>query len=173
MVIAELSVGGGVLGLGPMPGRVAPYAQDLAALLAWGPGLVMTMTTLDELVEKGAEALPHDLARAGVHWLHLQTADYGAPVGETRAAWPAASAQARAILAAGGRIWVHCMGGCGRSGTAVLRLMIETGEEPVAALTRLRAVRPCAVETPEQFHWAAEGAAGGARQAAPQAGNGP
>jgi hypothetical protein len=46
------------------------------------------------------------------------------------------------------------MGGCGRSGTALLRLMVESGEDPIPALTRLRAARPCAVETPAQFAWA-------------------
>ena len=157
MVIAELTVGGGVLGLGPMPGRSGGYARDLAELLGWRPGLALTMTTLQELRENGAEGLPEDLAEAGVGWLHLPISDYGAPQGETAAAWPAASGWAREVLAAGGRVWVHCMGGCGRSGTAALRLMIETGEEPRAALARLRAVRPCAVETPEQFQWAAQG----------------
>ena len=54
------------------------------------------------------------------------------------------------------------VGGCGRSGTAVLRLMVEAGEEASVALGRLRAVRPCAVETPEQFAWAAGGKGEGA-----------
>lgn len=159
MVIAELAVGGGVLGIGPMPGRGGAYARDLARVLAWGPGLVLTMTTVEELAAFGAEGLAADLAEAGVGWLHLPIADYGAPSGQTLAAWPGAARQALALLAAGGRVWVHCMGGCGRSGTAALRLMVEAGEEPSAALARLRAVRPCAVETPEQFHWAAGGGA--------------
>lgn len=158
MVIAELAVGGGTLGIGPMPGRTGDYAQDLAQLLRWGPGLALTMTTLAELEAKGAAGLPGDLAEAGVAWLHLPIADYGAPSGETLAAWPAASTRAREVLAGGGRVWVHCMGGCGRSGTAALRLMVEAGEDPVAALERLREVRACAVETPEQFRWAAGGA---------------
>lgn len=162
MDIAELSVGGGVLGLGPMPGRGGPYLCDLAQVLAWAPGLVLSMTTLEELAEKGAAGLPGALMDAGVGWLHLPIADYGAPSGGTLADWPMASARARDVLAAGGKVWVHCMGGCGRSGTAVLRLMVETGEEPAAALVRLRAVRPCAVETPEQFQWAAGVRAGGA-----------
>jgi protein-tyrosine phosphatase len=157
MVIAELAVGGGVLGLGPMPGRDGDYARDLAQLLRWGPRLALTMTTLEELVAKRAKSLPGDLAQAGVAWLHLPIGDYGAPSGATLAAWLEASARARAVLAHGGKVWVHCMGGCGRSGTAALRLMVEAGEEPVAALERLRAVRPCAVETPEQFQWAAGG----------------
>ncbi|HLQ20459.1 MAG TPA: protein phosphatase, partial [Tabrizicola sp.] len=132
MDIAELAVGGGMLGLGPMPGRDGDYARDLKQLLRWGPGLALTMTTAAELAAKGAEGLPSDLAEAGVKWLHLPIADYGAPSGGTLAAWPAASAQAHGVLAAGGRVWVHCMGGCGRSGAAALRLMVEAGEDPVA-----------------------------------------
>lgn len=157
MVIAELAVGGGKLGIGPMPGRGGTYARDLAEVLDWGPGLALTMTTLAELAEKGAEGLPGDLAAVGVEWLHLPIADYGVPSGQMLAAWPGAAARVRDLLAAGGRVWVHCMGGCGRSGTAALRLMVEAGEEPRAALARLRQMRPCAVETPEQFEWAAAG----------------
>jgi len=36
-----------------------------------------------------------------------------------------------------------------------LRLMVEHGEAPNAALQRLRMVRPCAVETDAQQAWAA------------------
>lgn len=158
MVIAELAVGGGMLGIGPMPGRGGDYPRDLAQLLRWGPGLALTMTTAEELAATGAEGLPGDLIDAGVDWLHLPIGDYGAPSGQTLADWPAASLRARQVLASEGRVWVHCMGGCGRSGTAALRLMVEAGEGPAAALERLRGVRPCAVETPEQFQWAAAGA---------------
>ena len=157
MVIAELTVGGGMLGIGPMPGRGGEYARDLADVLAWAPEMVLTMTTAEELQARGAAGLPQDLGEAGVEWVHLPIGDYGAPVGVTLAAWPAAAVRAREVLAAGGRVWVHCMGGCGRSGTAALRLMIEAGEEPRSALDRLRRVRPCAVETPAQFEWAAAG----------------
>lgn len=116
LVIAELPVGGGVLGIGPMPGRSGAHQAELADLLAWGPGLALTMTTAEELVAKGADALPRDLGSAGMDWLHLPISDFGAPTGDTLQAWPDASARARGVLAGGGRVWVHCMGGCGRSG---------------------------------------------------------
>ena len=35
-----------------------------------------------------------------------------------------------------------------------LRLMIDSDEAPDTALTRLRAARPCAVETKAQLRWA-------------------
>lgn len=158
LTIAELRLGGGVLALSPMPGRGGAYAADLRDLLAFGPALVLTMTTAAELASKDAGSLPEDLARSGIDWLHLPIVDFGAPDPVTAGLWPDASARAMAVLARGGKVLVHCMGGCGRSGMAALRLMVEAGEEPSAALARLRAVRPCALETPEQFGWAATAA---------------
>lgn len=155
LTIAELALGGGVLAISPMPGRGGAYQADLRDLLAFDPALVMTMTTRAELAEKGAETLSADLARHGINWRHLPIADFGAPDAATDALWTEAATRAQDVLAAGGRVLIHCMGGCGRSGMAVLRLMVEAGEEPSTALTRLRAVRPCAVETPEQYAWAA------------------
>jgi hypothetical protein len=46
---------------------------------------------------------------------------------------------------------------------ALLRMMVDTGEPGAQALARLRAVRPCAVETEDQRLWAVSG--GGAEPA--------
>lgn len=162
LTIAELALGGGILALSPMPGRGGAYQADLRDLLGFGPALVLTMTTGEELASKEADRLPDDLARNGIQWLHLPIVDFGAPDAATVALWPNASAKVRDVLAQGGKVLVHCMGGCGRSGMAALRLMVEAGEEPSSALSRLRAVRPCAVETPEQFGWASASGAKGA-----------
>jgi protein-tyrosine phosphatase len=155
--IATLPLGGGTLAICPMPGREGRYAADLADLRAFGPALVISMTPAEELAARGAGTLPDDLAQAGIAWRHLPVADFGVPGAETAALWPEAAAVARGVLAAGGRVLVHCMGGCGRSGMAALRLMVEVGEAPDAALARLRASRPCAVETEGQFDWAVKG----------------
>ena len=152
--IAEIPAGGGTVALCPMPGRSGAYAADLATLLAWRPDLVLTMTSKLELASKGAASLPQDLAAAGIRWRHLPVPDFGTPKPETAALWPETSAEARAVLAGGGRVLAHCMGGCGRSGMAVLRLLVDGGEDPGSALPRLRAARPCAVETKAQQRWA-------------------
>lgn len=161
LTIAAVPVAGGVLALGPMPGRGGAYAADLADLRAFGPALVLSMTPLAELAGKGAGGLPADLEDAGIGWRHLPVTDFGTPDATVSAAWPALAAEVLAVLQGGGRVFVHCMGGCGRSGMAVLRLMVEAGEAPEAALHRLRAVRPCAVETEAQFRWAGGGPDGG------------
>lgn len=152
--IVEIPALGGTLALCPMPGRQGDYAGDLARLRDWRPALVLTMTSRLELATKAAGSLPADLAAAGIAWCHLPVPDFGTPKADTAALWPAASAQARALLAGGGRVLAHCMGGCGRSGMAVLRLLVEGGEDPDTALARLRAARPCAVETKAQQRWA-------------------
>lgn len=152
--IAALPLGTGLIAICQMPGRNGSYAADLAVLLGWSPDLVITMTPDDERHARGAQSLPQDLAARGVGWLSLPVADFGVPSDATLQLWPAAAARVTAVLSQGGRVLVHCMGGCGRSGMAILRLMIEMGEAPAPALMRLRAVRPCAVETEDQYLWA-------------------
>lgn len=153
--IAELELGGGVLGISPMPGRSGRYDADVNAILRWGATLVLTMTTEAELVQSGAGTLNEDLMASGVLWRHLPIPDFGAPPPETAELWPEVSLSAHRTLASGGRVLAHCYGGCGRSGMALMRLMVEAGEDADSALARLRDVRPCAVEAESQRAWAA------------------
>lgn len=150
MEIADIEIAGRLRGICPMPGRSGGYTGDLAALLAWSPRLVVTLAETGELAARGAAGLPADLAAAGVEWLHLPIPDFGTPPRALRQSWPALSTR----LLASDRMVVHCMGGCGRSGMILLKLMIAAGEAPEAALARLRAARPCAVETKAQMRWA-------------------
>ena len=153
--MAELWVGHGRLGIAGMPGRNGAYQSDLTAILRWNPALVLTMNTRHELRRAGAEGLGDDLKAADVMWRHLPIPDFGAPPPDTAALWPEVSDLAHSILADSGRVFAHCYGGCGRSGMALLRLLVEAGEDADPALERLRKVRPCAVETDEQRAWAA------------------
>ena len=151
--ISELVAAGGVLGICPLPGRFRDYGTDLADMLDWRPDVVLTMTTVPEMARHGADRLGQDLMQAGVRWVHLPVEDFGIPTGEVEAIWP----DLLQVLALGGRVLAHCYGGCGRSGMALLRLMVEAGEDGPDALHRLRRVRPCAVETEAQRVWAFAG----------------
>lgn len=155
--ITSLPLLNGLIGICPMPGRGGFYDADLSAIIRWSPDLVVTMTPVEELASKGAGSLPEDLHANGIDWRHLPVPDFGTPPARTAADWPEVSAFARDILAGGGRVLAHCMGGCGRSGMALMRLMVDTGENPDDALARLRAARPCAVETGAQLTWATGG----------------
>ena len=152
-VIYAVPVAGGIIGIAPLPGG-ATYKQDLLHMKDWQPALVLSMTTQAEMVADDVEQLGADLQDLGTRWVHLPVPDFGVPEGATVVDWPKASKAALAALRGRGRVLIHCRGGCGRSGMAALRLMIEAGEEAETALTRLRTVRPCAVETSAQMRWA-------------------
>jgi protein-tyrosine phosphatase len=151
LTIAEINVGDGRLAISPMPGRGGNYTGDLADVLAWQHALVISLTTQ---IERDAIApdLPADLARHGTAWRPFPITDFSTP----ESGWPSLSPLIHAELAKGGRVLLHCMGGCGRSGMIALRLMVEAGEDPDTALIRLRAARPCAVETEAQRLWACQ-----------------
>ncbi|MEL0437273.1 protein-tyrosine phosphatase family protein [Phycobacter sp. K97] len=159
--IFAVSVANGILAICPLPGASGDYAGDMGLIHDWQPGLVISMTTEAEHVAVGAATLGVDFQSMGSRWAHLPVADFGVPGGSTDAAWRRVSASARQALEGGGRVLVHCRGGCGRSGMAALRLMIECGETPERALKRLRLARPCAVETDDQLVWARAGLADG------------
>lgn len=145
--------GGGSIGLCRMPGRSGDLAGDVAVIAAWSPRVVVSLTELQELEAHGAKRLASLL---GATHRHLPIVDYGVPEADDTA-WAGLRGELHAVLAAGGRVLLHCMGGCGRSGMIALRLMVERGEGAEAALARLRAVRPCAVETDAQGAWASAG----------------
>lgn len=152
--LSALAVGGGTLAIASLPGRGGALEADLDLFREFKPSFVITMVTQEELNAVGAEHFGAMIQSMGSRWAHLPVVDFGAPTLETAAAWRDASETARAALKGGGRVLVHCKGGCGRSGMAALRLMIEAGEPADAALKRLRSVRACAVETAAQLAWA-------------------
>ncbi|KNG94465.1 protein phosphatase [Pseudaestuariivita atlantica] len=149
-------MGEGAIALSPLPGRFGDYAADLACIRDWSPALVISMTTAPEMASRGAARMDADLSEAGIAWAGMPVPDFGAPRGES--GWDAVSHRAHGVLDGGGRVLIHCFGGCGRSGMAALRLMVERGEDGPAALLRLRDARPCAVETQDQLDWALAGA---------------
>jgi protein-tyrosine phosphatase len=152
--VASLRLLQGEVGLCPLPGAADDFDAGLAAFLDWRPQTVLSLTPRPEMTALGAGALPEALQAAGVAWRGFGIEDYGVPDPGTEALWPHLSRDLRGVLASGGRVLVHCRGGCGRTGLIVLRLMIEAGEMPDTALARLRAARPCAVETEGQMAWA-------------------
>lgn len=154
ITIFALQVGGGTLALAPMPGAGGDYAGDLEHITSWRPAFVVSLVSGRELAGGGAAEIGAHIQDKGTRWLHLPIPDFGTPDETMLEAWPDVSDSLRRALSGGGRVLVHCRGGCGRSGMVVLRLMIEAGEAPDEALARLRSIRPCAIETKAQMRWA-------------------
>jgi protein-tyrosine phosphatase len=88
-----------------------------------------------------------------MEWVHLPIRDVGTPGPEFEEQCPAHSKRLRQRLDEGENIVVHCRGGLGRAGMVLARLLVESGVEPKAAMERVRAARPGAIETPQQEEW--------------------
>lgn len=161
--IAELPVGGGVLGVTLCPGKSGAsvfgtaWARDLetdvAAIAAWGASAVVTLIEEHEFALLQVEALPEAVRAAGIAWHHLPIEDVSVPDERFEREWPVVWPQLSARLEAGERVVVHCRGGLGRAGTVAALMLIECGESPERAMARVRAVRPGAIETREQERW--------------------
>ncbi|QRM54920.1 protein-tyrosine phosphatase family protein [Sinorhizobium sp. BG8] len=146
---------GGRIGISRIPGRSGAYDADLRTIRDWGADVVVSMTDTFEMEARGCSDLGLRLASMGIGWFHLPVRDLGGPSGSNASSWPTISDSLHALLDRGGAVLVHCHGGHGRSGMVALRLLVERGEEPQAALRRIRLVRPGAVQSEAQFLWAA------------------
>lgn len=157
--IADTGLG---VGLTFCPGKHDAYARsgawardldaDLAALAAWGTRVLVTLIEPFEFDLLGVPGLPA-AASARFTWLHLPIRDGGIPDAAWEDRWAEVGPALHTRLAAGDRVVVHCRGGLGRAGLVAARLLVEAGVAPDAALRRVRAVRPGAVETEVQLRY--------------------
>lgn len=146
--------GGARIGLCPLPGRTGALDRDMERIAAWAPGLLVSLTEPQEAKAAGIPDLAGAFERSGIAWRGFAVRDFDIPSASQASDWSELAESVHSILDAGGRVLFHCHGGRGRSGMALLRILVERGENPEAALSRLRAVRPGAVETPAQLAWA-------------------
>ena len=98
-------------------------------------------------------------------WHALPIPDFAPPGPAFETGWSTLGPRIAERLAAGGRVFVHCRAGFGRSGTVAARLLLETGAtpDPAAAIAAVRAARPGAIETDAQLAHLAGLARGTAR----------
>ncbi|MBO1081674.1 cyclin-dependent kinase inhibitor 3 family protein [Roseomonas haemaphysalidis] len=151
---------GGTLGITFCPGKwqaaaaTGAWSRDLAvdieAIRAWGATSVLTLVTSEELHALRVPNLGHAFAQAGIGWHHLPIEDVSTPTPAWEASWLAVWEAVHAALDSSARVLVHCKGGLGRAGLVSACILIERGLAPRAAIAAIRAVRPGAVETPEQ-----------------------
>ncbi len=51
----------------------------------------------------------------------------------------------------GKKVLVHCLAGCGRTGTVLAAYFVSRGMHPDEAVEHLRSIRPCSIETQQQY----------------------
>lgn len=164
----------GKLGIAMAPGRCdrtaeAVWARDLHADLrrlrhVHQAQALVTLLTDAELDALGLAELGEAVAVHGIEHLRLAIKDGSAPTAEQE---DAAMALLHALvqrLEDGRTVVVHCRAGQGRSGTVAAMVAAALGEPPSAAIARVRAVVPRAVETVTQEAYVADAAVAWARR---------
>ena len=161
--IADIPVGFGTVGVTLCPGKrgaslfgngwARDLQTDIAAIAAWGATVVVTLIEDQEFAALKVEGLPEAVRDAGMAWHHVPITDVSVPVERFERQWPQVWPTFRARLDAGEKLLVHCRGGLGRAGTIAALMLVECGESPAAAISRVRAARPGAIETAGQESW--------------------
>lgn len=122
-----------------LAGMPRPYDDDVPWLVDQGITLLVGLR-LDPFVSEPLDA-------AGIDYLHLPIEDFQPPTLEQQIAFVEA---ARARVAAGERVGVHCTAGLGRTGTMLATWFVAHGMAPRDAIDEVRALRPGSIETEAQ-----------------------
>ncbi|MBD5538460.1 MAG: phosphatase [Desulfovibrio sp.] len=151
------------LGLSICPGKVDPWAysgpcarnlgEDVETVRQWGATHVVTLLEPEELEYLQVTGLGEAVRQAGMAWHHWAVVDGSALRTRHDAQadpWREECGRLLQALERGEKIFIHCRGGLGRTGTLAARLLIGLGLAPVAAIRQVRAARPGAIETAEQ-----------------------
>ena len=83
-------------------------------------------------------------------WIHMPIVDLKKPDQKFMEKWQTTKVLLKNDLIEGINIFIHCMGGKGRSGTIAAILLIEFGEKNKDAINIVREKRKGAIETKEQ-----------------------
>ncbi|MFO1412731.1 MAG: protein-tyrosine phosphatase family protein [Burkholderiales bacterium] len=144
--------GRGALGLVRCPGTGPGLGidADLAAIVAVGTTMLVTLLAEDELARLRAATLPGACRARGLAWAHCPIPDMEPPGAAFERAWSEAGPQVHARLDAGEIVTLHCRAGLGRTGTIAARVLCERGSDAEAAIRRVRECRPGTIETPAQ-----------------------
>lgn len=150
---------GGHIGITQCPGRKYPPAlgtgfeqsllRDVRAIRDFPAAILVTLMEMGELDWAGP-ALPElsaVCAHHGMRHLYMPIVDQDIPDIHWEQRWLTHGPELHDLLRGGSNIVFHCRGGRGRAGLAATRVLIETGEDPVSAMARVRMARPGAIET--------------------------
>lgn len=120
---------------------------DLASVRDWGAAMVVSLLEEHEFSELQVEVLPARVQAAGMQWRYIPIRDQYPPGSRFHSLWPGVGKEIIDLLIAGRRVFLHCKGGLGRTGTVAACLLIEAGLAPEEAIERVRTARRHTIET--------------------------
>lgn len=158
--IDTIKIGKGQLGLSICPGKIQTNAQtgswtrnldiDLCAVRDWGAGTVFTMLEAEEMKALHVPELGKNVRAYGMEWVHIPLPNDAVP----DAAWLKKFHEVQPALneglAKGDGIFIHCMGGIGRTSVAAALLLMHTRWSAEQSIIAVQNARPESFVMPEQ-----------------------
>jgi protein-tyrosine phosphatase len=128
----------GRLWLASMPGRFEEWSQFEAQAGRSGLGLVVCLTTRDEVAELSPDYHAAIVAgRVPFRWMNLPVPNFGVP--QDRAGFRAEVERIADALRRGDSVMLHCAAGVGRTGSTAACVLKALGLPADEALRRVRA----------------------------------
>ncbi|MGR5213146.1 cyclin-dependent kinase inhibitor 3 family protein [Vibrio rotiferianus] len=150
----QLDLETGALVLTPCPGTKGVGLQaSLEQLKQQGVEAIVTALDDTELATKDVSALGELTQQLGMKWFQIEIEDDCAPNEDFAAKWQQASPELHAILARGGKVAMHCMGGSGRTGLFAAHLLLEKDWALEDIVREVQALRPGAFTKPVQVEY--------------------
>lgn len=150
----QLELESGALVLTPCPGTKDVALQaSLEQLKSQGVQAVVTALDNAELASKNVSELGEITQQLGMKWFQIEIEDDCAPDEAFVVKWQQASPELHAILAEGGKVAMHCMGGSGRTGLFAAHLLLEKEWALDDIVREVQALRPGAFTKPVQIEY--------------------
>ncbi len=125
---------------------------DLDVIHNWGARMLVSLIEDHEYRKVQITDIGSRIAGRMTH-MKLPIRDLDVPDSAWEQDWQVKGPIIRAALRNGERVCVHCMGGLGRTGLFVARLLVEFGMSPDEAILAVRKARPGTIETPAQENY--------------------
>ena len=161
-----ITIGEGQLSLTLCPGKSGSsqfggdWDRDLQAdatrLHAEGVAHVVSLIEEDEGRGLGVADLGQAIEATGMTWERFPIRDTSVPSDTDRPDFEDLLDRISAALDDGAHVVVHCRGGLGRAGTVAASVLVRRGMAPDAAMARVRAARPGAIENARQEAYVAD-----------------
>lgn len=153
----QLPDGRGMLGMSFCPGKsqanglTGSWSRDLRIDLTriheWGAQCVISLIESQEFVELGVCQLPETVNSLGMHWRHAPIRDRDVPNIAFLRTWSTLKDEILNYLNSEKNVFIHCMGGLGRTGMVAAMLLMEAGFTTEEAISTVRFSRPGTIET--------------------------
>ncbi|MBU4530791.1 MAG: hypothetical protein KUA43_22965 [Hoeflea sp.] len=118
-----------------------------------GLRLLIVLASRTELPDGAMALLRQATETRRLRMIALPIEDYSVPGEAFLQAWRRLRPLFETIFADNGAIGLCCHHGAGRSGVAAVMCLVETGESPSEAVSRLRNQFPETVENERQYQW--------------------